>query len=82
VSRIGGRKGYGYISIPEQKRTQAQIAKAYGITLGELLVDEDYSGGNTDRPAFSERSISSAPARRAGSSSRSSIDSRVTPSTF
>jgi len=54
VSRVGGREGEGYISPDEQDRATAQIAKVNGLPTvpGEFLIDEDYSGGTLERPAF------------------------------
>jgi site-specific DNA recombinase len=53
VSRVGGRSGQGYISVPEQTRTMDALAQSHGVpVLPELFRDEDYSGGNLDRPEF------------------------------
>lgn len=52
VSRIGGRSGEGYISIPEQQRANRTHAASRGLTIVATLVDEDRSGGNLDREAF------------------------------
>jgi site-specific DNA recombinase len=53
VSRVGGRTGQGYISVPEQTRTMDALAKAQGVeVVPELFKDEDRSGGNLDRPEF------------------------------
>lgn len=52
VSRVGGRAGEGYIS----PAVQRDAIEAYARELsGEIVAwhaDEDYSGGNTDRPGF------------------------------
>ena len=52
VSRIGGRAGEGYIS----PGVQREGIKRYASELdGEVVAwqdDQDYSGGNTDRPGF------------------------------
>ena len=52
VSRVGGREGEGYIS-PDVQR---EAIEAYAGELGGEIVawhqDEDYSGGNTERPDF------------------------------
>ncbi|HTX09935.1 MAG TPA: recombinase family protein, partial [Solirubrobacteraceae bacterium] len=53
VSRVGGRSGEGYISIPEQDRKMKALAKTEGVPLTEeLFKDEDRSGANLDRPEF------------------------------
>jgi site-specific DNA recombinase len=54
VSRIGGRKGDGYISIPQQLDRIKQYADYSGWEVVDVFRDEDYSGGNVDRPAFQE----------------------------
>lgn len=52
VSRVGGREGEGYIS-PDVQR---EAIESYAAELGGAVVawhrDEDYGGGNTDRPGF------------------------------
>lgn len=52
VSRIGGREGEGYIS-PDVQRDSIM---AYAAELGGSIVawhdDQDFSGGNTERPGF------------------------------
>lgn len=54
VSRIGGRSGEGYIS-PDEQRVQIQ---SYATELGLRIPpdawgdDQDYSGGNFDRPGW------------------------------
>ena len=52
VSRVGGREGEGYISPDEQRRA----IEAYAAELGGEIVawhdDQDFSGGNTQRPGF------------------------------
>lgn len=52
VSRIGGRAGEGYIS-PDVQR---EAIEAYAGELGGEIVawhdDQDFSGGNTERPGF------------------------------
>jgi len=52
VSRVGGRQGEGYIS----PKVQREAIEKYAAELdGEIVAwhqDEDYSGGNTDRPDF------------------------------
>lgn len=53
VSRIGGRSASdGYISKPEQRREVGRLATEYGVELGEVLIEENVSGGSTDRPQF------------------------------
>jgi DNA invertase Pin-like site-specific DNA recombinase len=55
VSKKGGRDGVTYISPDEQRRTIQDVARAQGVTLlDEILVDEDRSGGNFDRPFFQQ----------------------------
>lgn len=52
VSRVGGREGEGYISPDEQRESIAAYARDLG---GEIVAwhdDQDFSGGNTARPAF------------------------------
>jgi DNA invertase Pin-like site-specific DNA recombinase len=52
VSRVGGREGEGYIS-PDVQRDSIE---AYAAELGGTIVawhdDQDFSGGNTERPGF------------------------------
>jgi site-specific DNA recombinase len=52
VSRVGGREGEGYIS----PRVQKEQIEGYASDLaGEIVAwhdDQDFSGGNTERPAF------------------------------
>ena len=52
VSRVGGREGEGYIS-PSVRRDAIQ---GYARELGGEIVawhdDQDFSGGNTERPGF------------------------------
>jgi site-specific DNA recombinase len=52
VSRVGGRAGEGYIS-PDVQR---DAITAYAAELNGSIVawhdDQDYSGGNTERPGF------------------------------
>lgn len=53
VSRVGGRSGEGYISPKLQDRETHALAAQHGVeTYPELFLDEDYSGGNLDRPEF------------------------------
>ena len=54
VSRIGGRAGDGYIS-PEVQREQIEaFASLMGVEVDEWHDDQDFSGGNVERPAFLE----------------------------
>ncbi len=54
VSRIGGRAGDGYIS-PEVQREQIEaFASLMGVDVDEWHDDQDFSGGNVERPAFLE----------------------------
>lgn len=52
VSRVGGREGEGYIA----PAVQREAIEAYASELGGSIVawhdDQDYSGGNVERPAF------------------------------
>jgi len=65
VSRIGGREGEGYIS----PSVQRDAINAYAAEMGEEIVrfadDQDYSGGNTERPAF-QAALDSLEAGEAG----------------
>jgi len=52
VSRVGGREGEGYISPAVQREAIESYAKELG---GEIVAwhdDQDYGGGNIDRPGF------------------------------
>ena len=52
VSRVGGRAGEGYISPDVQREAIETYARELG---GEIVAwhdDQDYSGGNTERPGF------------------------------
>jgi site-specific DNA recombinase len=52
VSRIGGRQGEGYIAPADQR----EAIESYAAELGGKIVawhdDQDYSGGNIERPGF------------------------------
>jgi site-specific DNA recombinase len=54
VSRVGGRAGEGYIS-PDVQR---EAIEGYARDLGGAIVawhdDQDYSGGNVERPGFQQ----------------------------
>lgn len=52
VSRVGGRAGEGYISPSEQRRQIESYASDLGGEIVEWSTDEDYTGGNTQRPGF------------------------------
>jgi DNA invertase Pin-like site-specific DNA recombinase len=54
VSRINGRHGDGYITIPFQKRDIEAMATLMGTHVTEYLEDEDWSGGNDKRPQWNE----------------------------
>lgn len=54
VSRIGGRSGEGYISPDVQRSAIEGYASELGQEILRFADDQDYSGGNTDRPAFRE----------------------------
>ena len=68
VSRVGGREGEGYIS----PTVQRESIEGYARDLeGEIVAwrdDQDYSGGNVERPGFQRCSSACAPRRRKGSS--------------
>lgn len=54
VSRIGGRSGEGYISPDEQRVQIERYAKELGVRIAEDAWgdDQDYSGGNFNRPGW------------------------------
>jgi site-specific DNA recombinase len=52
VSAVGGREGEAYISPSVQKEAIGSYAAEIGGEITEWFVDEDFSGGNMDRPAF------------------------------
>lgn len=52
VSRVGGREGEGYISPDTQRDAIEHYARELGGALADWYTDEDFSGGNTDRPGF------------------------------
>lgn len=52
VSRVNGRAGDSYISLPVQRESIAAYAAEIGGEIVEWHTDEDFSGGTTDRPAF------------------------------
>ena len=54
VSRIGGRSGDGYISPDVQRNQIEEYAAFLNLPVIAWHSDEDYSGGNTQRPGFQE----------------------------
>lgn len=52
VSRVGGRGGEGYISPSVQKDAIAAYAKELDGSIVAWHDDQDFSGGNTQRPGF------------------------------
>jgi DNA invertase Pin-like site-specific DNA recombinase len=52
VSRVGGRQGEGYISPAVQREAIEGYAKELGGQIVAWHQDEDYSGGNAERPDF------------------------------
>lgn len=52
VSRIGGRSGEGYISPTEQREAIVLYAKELGGRIVAWHDDQDFSGGNLERPGF------------------------------
>lgn len=50
VSRVGGRE---HLISPEEQETRArQLAHEHGLTVGEVLIDLDESGGKWERPGL------------------------------
>lgn len=54
VSRVGGRSGEGYISPSVQRDAISAYAKELSGEVVAWHEDEDYTGGNMDRPAFQQ----------------------------
>src|SRR5439155_13083762 len=54
VSRIGGRAGDGYISPEVQREQISAFASLMGVEIDAWHDDQDYSGGNIERPGFLE----------------------------
>jgi site-specific DNA recombinase len=52
VSRIGGRSGEGYISADEQREAIERYAAELSGEVVQWHDDQDYSGGNLERPGF------------------------------
>lgn len=52
VSRVGARQGDGYISPDVQREAITGYAKELGGTIAAWHDDQDFSGGNTERPGF------------------------------
>lgn len=54
VSRVGGREGEGYISPTLQREAIASYAREIGGEIAAWSDDQDFSGGNMERPGFQE----------------------------
>lgn len=54
VSRIGGRSGEGFISPDEQRVQIERYADELGLRVATWGDDQDYSGGNFERPAWED----------------------------
>lgn len=52
ISRVGGRKGDGFISEADQREGILRRAGELGLTVAEWFHDPDYSGGNLQRPEW------------------------------
>ena len=54
VSRIGGRAGEGYIAPDQQREAIGRYAEQLGVVIaGDAWYDDqDFSGGNLDRPGW------------------------------
>ncbi len=52
VSRVGGREGEGYISPDVQRESIEAYASELGGSIAAWHDDQDFSGGNTERPGF------------------------------
>lgn len=52
VSRVGGREGDSYISPSVQREQIERWASYKGLTIAEWHVDEDRTGGDTNRPGL------------------------------
>jgi site-specific DNA recombinase len=52
VSRVGGRDGESYITETVQEERCRALAKARGLSVGQVFADRDQSGGKMERPAF------------------------------
>lgn len=52
ISKIGGREGEGYISPTVQRESIAAYATELGGEIVAWEEDQDYTGGNMDRPGF------------------------------
>ena len=52
VSRKGARDGDSYISPVVQERQCRKAAELYGLRVGEVIFDENRSGGSMDRPGI------------------------------
>jgi hypothetical protein len=52
VSRVGGRKGGGFISKADQQDGIASRPRELGVAVAEWCHDEDSTGGNLQRPEW------------------------------
>jgi DNA invertase Pin-like site-specific DNA recombinase len=52
ISRVGGRKGEGFISQADQQEGITARARELGLVIAEWAHDEDSSGGNLQRPEW------------------------------
>jgi hypothetical protein len=77
VSRVGGREGEGYISPDVQRESIEAYASELGGSIAAWHDDQDFSGGNTERPmrcAHLDCRSSFGPYRRGGACPVSTID--------
>lgn len=52
VSRVGGCEGEGYIAPDTQREAIQAYARELGGEIAAWHDDQDYTGGNTERPGF------------------------------
>ena len=52
VSRVGGRRGEGFISEADQQEGITSRARELGLHVAEWFHDEDHTGGNLQRPEW------------------------------
>src|SRR4051794_20472228 len=52
ISRVGARKGEGFISLDDQREGIVRRAAELNLEIGEWFHDPDYSGGNLQRPEW------------------------------
>ena len=52
VSRVGGRRGEGFISETDQQEGITSRARELGLTVADWIHDADYTGGNLQRPEW------------------------------